>query len=140
MSEYDKVLLICDDNGFRIGGPQEKILLPGKLLHASVFDVEKGAQFSVVYRDKQKNAWAKKVHMLKFINNREYELIKGREGKIDLLLPGDAQGNIHCVFKKAPRQRVSESDFNFAEVEFGGIGIRGVRVAPKPLARLKYQS
>ena len=137
VSEFDKILLICDDGSFRIGPPQDKLLLSGKLLYAAVFDAEKGSKFTVIYRDKQKNGWAKKVHILKFINNREYELIKGREGKVDFLLEGDVTDTVHCTYKKAPRLRVTDRDFDLSTVEFGGVGIRGARMAPKPLARVK---
>ena len=43
------------------------MLIPDKAIHAEVFDQEKGAAFTVVYRDKDKIAWGKKIHIRAFI-------------------------------------------------------------------------
>jgi topoisomerase IV subunit A len=137
LSEYDRVLIVSDDGSYRIVGPEEKLLIPGKLLYLALFDEEKGKEFTVVYRDKARAAFCKKVHILKFVRGREYELIKGRQGKVDLLLGGDAGGILRCVFSKQKRARVTECEFDLDTVEFGGVGIRGVRMAAKPVARIK---
>ena len=129
--------MICQDGTYRIIPAPDKLLLPAKLLYADVFDPEKGMSFLVAYRDKQRNAFAKRIKIEKFIKGREYELIKGREGRLDLLLPADQQGIIHCDFAKAPRQRVTESDFDLADLGFMSPTARGVRIAPKPVARMR---
>ena len=81
LSEYDKVLIITRDGAYRIIGAEDKVLIPGKVAYLDVFDPEEGIRFTVVYRDKNRIAWAKKMHIRAFIRDREYELIKGKEGQ-----------------------------------------------------------
>jgi len=98
VSEYDRILIVCRDGTFRIIAPEEKVLIAEKVLHVSVFDQEEGHEFTVVYRDSNRVAFAKKVHVKAFIRDREYELIKGRKGRIDMLLPGDADLSVRLDF------------------------------------------
>jgi len=137
MSEYDKVLIICQDGSYRVSGPVEKELLTSKPVFFDRFDPEAGRKFTLVYRDADREAFAKKVHIDRFINGKEYELIKDKAGRVDLLIEGDCKARVHCEFVKAKYQKITECDFELAAVEFGGTGIRGTRVAPKPVARLK---
>jgi topoisomerase IV subunit A len=138
MSEYDRILVVCKDGTFRIVGPTDKVLFPDKVLYMEDFDEEEGKTFTVVYRDEKRVSYGKRVHILKFIRDREYELIKGKEGKIDMLLPGDAMGQIHLKYVPAKRQRVREAEFDLQELDFIGVGARGRRLAPKPVARVKH--
>ncbi len=137
LSEYDKVLVISKDGSYRIIGPEEKFLIPGKVIYLDVFDPEEGAHFTVVYRDNGRIAWAKKIHIRAFIHNREYELIKGKEGKVDLLLPGGSDDTIHMDFVPAKRQRVREARFDLSILEEVGASARGRRLAPKPVLKLR---
>jgi topoisomerase IV subunit A len=140
LSEYDRVLAIADDGSFRIIGPEAKVLIPGKVLYLGQFDQERGKVFTVVYRDKDRIAFAKKVHVHKFIRDKEYELIKGKEGKIDLLLPGETLDAVKLSFVPKKRQRVSEAEFELGGLELTGVTARGTRLAPKPIARVKQLS
>lgn len=137
VSEYDKILLIAKDGSYRISSPEEKILISSKLIHAQIFDPEEGARFTVVYRDGDRIGWAKKIHIRAFIRDREYELIKGREGRIDMLLPGDASDVLHLDFVPAKRQRVHSGRFDLGILEYIGPTARGRRLAPKPLRKLR---
>jgi topoisomerase IV subunit A len=140
VSEYDLILIICDDGSFRIGPPPEKILLSGKVLFCQLFDPEKGEIFTVVYRDNQKNVFAKKVHIHKFIRNKEYELIKDKQGKVDLLLQSEKPGMVDLTFVKKPRQQVDTGKFNLSELEMMGTTTRGIRIAPKPVAKITLRN
>ncbi len=137
LSEYDKVLVISKDGSYRIIGPEEKFLIPGKVIYLDIFDPEEGAHFTVVYRDSGRIAWAKKIHIRAFIHNREYELIKGKEGKVDLLLPGGSDDTIHMDFVPAKRQRVREARFDLSILDEVGASARGRRLAPKPVLKLR---
>ncbi len=136
-SEYDKILLVSRDGSFRIVAPEDKMLVPDKLIHAEIFDQEAGAEFTVVYRDRDKIAWGKKIHIKSFIRDREYELVKERQGRIDYLIPGDCNDTIHVDFIPAKRQRVHEADFDLSILDVIGVTARGRRLAPKPAAKLK---
>ncbi len=137
VSEYDVILCIADDGSYRILPPPEKQLFTGKLLHCEVFDPEKGAAFTVVYRDKQRFAFGKRIHIQGFIRAKEYQLIKDKAGKLDLLLPGSATGILHLKFAAMKRQRVHEATFDLADLETTGIAARGTRLAPKPVSQVK---
>jgi len=140
LSEYDRVLIVTDDGAFRIIGPEAKVLISGKVLYLCLFDVDKGKVFTVVYRDNDRIAFAKKVHIHKFIRDKEYELIKGKEGKIDFLIPGETLDALKLSFVPKKRQRVSELEFELASLELTGVTARGTRLAPKPIARIKQIS
>jgi len=137
LSEYDKVLVISKDGSYRIIGPEEKTLIPGKVIYLDIFDPEEGIKFTVVYRDGGRIAWAKKIHIRAFIRDREYELIRGKEGKVDLLLPGGSDDTIHMDFVPAKRQRVLEARFDLSILDVVGASARGRRLAPKPVLKLR---
>jgi topoisomerase-4 subunit A len=136
VTEFDLILAISDDGSYRILPAPDKLLIPGKLLHCSVFDPDKGAAFTVIYRDRQRFAFGKRIAIQGFIRGKEYLLIKDKAGKVDLLLPGDAAGTLHLKFAAMKRQRVHEATFDLADLEQTGVGARGTRLAPKPVARI----
>jgi topoisomerase-4 subunit A len=137
VSEYDRILIVCRDGSYRIIGPEPKLLLPDKVLYLDLFDQDEGKAFTVVYRDSKRIAYAKKIHIRAFIRDREYELIKNRDGKVDLLLPGDADHSLHLDFVPAKFQRVHSTVFDLASLAFTGVTARGARLTPKPVARIK---
>ena len=139
VSEYDRVLAVSSDGTYRIMAPPKKVLLPRKLLFVGVFDPEKGKDFTLVYRDADRNAFGKRVHIESFIHDKEYRFFKDEKGKLDLLLDGDVPpGKVHFQFVAQKRQRQKESEFDLGELEFAGITARGQRLAPKPVARVKH--
>ena len=137
VSEYDKILLISRDGSFRIIAPEDKVLFPSPVIQAQVFDPEEGVAFTVVYRDKDKIAWGKKIHIKAFTRDREYELIKGKTGRVDYLIPGDCNDTIHVDFVPMKRQRVHEAEFDLSVLEVIGVTARGRRLAPKPVSKVR---
>ena len=137
VSEYDRILIVSRDGSFRIIGPEEKVLIPDRAIHAEVFDQENGAAFTVVYRDKDKIAWGKKIHIRAFIRDREYELIKDKRGRVDYLIPGDSADTIHVAFVPMKRQRTHSAEFDLSVIDFKGVSARGRRLAPKPVSKVK---
>lgn len=129
-SEYDKIIAILQNGVYRIMAPNEKTLLEGKLVYLDKFNPEKGLDLVVVYRDKEKIPWAKRVHIQSFIHDKEYELIKERAGRIDHLL-FKAEGIATCQMVPAPRLRVHEEVFDLSTLEECGLGARGTRLAER---------
>ncbi|HPG28523.1 MAG TPA: hypothetical protein PLW10_23025, partial [Myxococcota bacterium] len=86
----------------------------------------------------KKEAFAKKIRIEKFIRNREYQLIKDKGGKIDLLLPEGESGVVEMEFVPAKRQRLKEAVFDLGELDFTSPSARGTRIAPKPVGKLKH--
>jgi len=137
MSEYDRVLVVTQDGAYRIIGPEDKVLIPNKVMYLELFDPEEGVVFTVVYRDDNRIAYAKKVHIKAFIKDREYHLIKDKKGRVDLLLRGDASDVLHVDFAPAKRQRVHDARFDLGQLDLIGITARGRRLAPKPVSRVR---
>jgi len=139
VSEYDRVLAVSSDGTYRIMVAPKKVLLPRKLLYVGIFDPEKGKDFTIVWRDADRNAFGKRVHIESFIRDKEYRFFKDEKGKLDLLLEDDlTPGKVHLQFVAAKRQRQKECDFDLGDLEFAGMTARGQRLAPKPVARVKH--
>jgi len=139
VTEFDRVLAISSDGSYRIMAPPAKMLLPRKVLYCELFDPEEGADFTVVYRDGEKNAWGKRVHIERFITDKEYRLFKDPKGRIDLLLADGAPlGVLRMSFVPAKRQRLRAAEFDLGALEFAGLTTRGTRLAPKPVSKLKH--
>lgn len=135
MSEYDRILIISQDGSYRILGPEDKHLIPGKVIYCERFDAEKGKLFTIVYRDREKIAFAKKVLIHKFIRAREYELIKDK-GKIDMLIEDEKPGELVLEFVPFKYQRVSEMKTDLDALELTSTGARGSRLSPKPVSKM----
>ena len=106
VSEFEHVLGIGKDGTYRVMNAPEKVFFTGPMIYGELFDPDRGTEFIVVYRDKQKMAFAKKIKIEKFIRNREYRLIKDKGGRVDLLLSPDQLGTVHLDFVPAKRQRL----------------------------------
>jgi len=138
VSEYDRILIITRDGAFRIVGPVEKILIEGEVVYLDLFDQDKGQVFTVVYRDKGKTAFAKRIQIKRFIREREYEIIKDKAGRLDYLIPGEVSGQIRLDFVFSKRARISNVVFDMGKLEFVGVSSRGTRMAPKPVSKLRF--
>lgn len=137
VSEFENVLAIAKDGTYRIMTAPEKVLFTAPLLYAEIFDEEQGVGFTVVYRDKSRTPFAKRIRIEKFVRNREYQLIKDKAGKIDLLLPEGELGQVEMEFVPAKRQRLKEMKFDLATLEPTAASARGTRLAPKPVAKVR---
>jgi topoisomerase-4 subunit A len=135
VTEYDKVIAIMQNGVYRIMAPPEKTLLEGKVLYLEVFDPAKGLALTIIYRDKEKIPWAKKVLIQAFIHDKEYELIKERAGRIDYLSTSP-RGTATAYMVPVPRLRVTEESLDLATVEPGGIASRGTRIAERATAKI----
>ncbi len=138
VSEYDKILVVSADGTYRFIDPPEKFFAGKRALAIEAFDKEKGVVLTYVYRDPQKVAWAKKIHIKGFIKDKEYELVKGKKGKVHRLFVGEPQYLVHMRFVPMKRQRKHEDWFNLTDLGFCGLASRGSKMAPKPVQRFKF--
>ena len=136
VSEYDLILAVNASGSYRVMTPPSKVLL-GQVLYLALFDTVKGETFTVVYRDGKKYAYAKHVHIQKFVRNREYSLIADKAGQVDKLTAGPAKGQVHFAYQPGARQRVVEGSFKLNSLELVGVGTRGTKLAPRPVTRLR---
>jgi topoisomerase-4 subunit A len=137
VSEFEYVLGIAKDGTYRVMNAPEKVFFTGQMIYSEIFDPDKGIEFTVVYRDQKRMAYAKKIKIEKFIRNREYRLIKDKGGRLDLLLSAGESGTIHMDFVPAKRQRLKKADFDLNSLELTSASARGARMAPKPVAKMK---
>jgi topoisomerase-4 subunit A len=135
VTEYDKVIAIMQNGVYRIMAPPEKTLLEGKVIYLEVFDPAKGLALTVIYRDKEKIPWAKKVLIQGFIHDKDYELIKERAGRVDYISTSP-KGIATAFMVPVPRLRVTEESLDLSTVEAGGIASRGTRIAERPTAKI----
>jgi len=139
VTEYDKFLVLFANGVYKIVAPADKILLEGKVLHLDVFDPEKGIKFTMVYRDKEKNAYGKHVEIKSFIKDKEYELIKDRAGKVEYF--GGPAGVVHMQVPPEGRQKnPKEVTFNLQDIEPCGIAARGTRLTEKPVLKISVET
>jgi topoisomerase-4 subunit A len=138
VSEYDLVLAIAVDGTYRILPPVDKVFFASKLLYCHPFDPERGAEFTVVYRDSERLCFGKRFRIEKFIRNKEYRLVKDEKGRVDLLLQEGETGVAKLTYAAKKRQRVKGSEFDLSQLEPTSPAARGTRLAPKPVARVGF--
>jgi topoisomerase IV subunit A len=137
VSEYDRILAVTADGTYRVLAPPDKMLLPGKLLHCSIFDKEKGADLLLVYRDEARVAWGKRVHIGGFITDKTYDLARGSATGIDHLREGTRDEKLRLRFVPAKRQRLKEIEVNTRTIRPCGLTARGTRLHAKPVAAVR---
>jgi topoisomerase-4 subunit A len=138
VSEFDLILAIAKDGGYRIMPPPDRMLFDAKLLYCAVFDPEQPEDFVVVYRDKDRMCFGKRVTIEKFVRNREYKLIRDKAGRVDLLLRPEEAGVVSLSYVPAKRQRLKGSRYDLGELVPTSATARGTRLAPKPVSKLQH--
>ncbi|MEM8996544.1 MAG: DNA topoisomerase IV subunit A [Acidobacteriota bacterium] len=136
VSEYDKILIVTGES-YRIVTPPEKLLVGKKPLAILPFDQDSGVYLTYLYRDLDKCAWAKKIHITGFIHDKEYDLIKDRAGKVDRLWVGEPEHRIYMKFAPAKRQRKIEDRYELEGLSVCGLGARGSRMSSKPVSLIR---
>jgi len=138
VSEFDKILVVDAEGVYRITAPQEKLFV-GKGVHViERFDEEKGAVLTVLYRDEERYAWAKKVQIKGFIRDKAYRLVK--EGsRVDRVILGESQRVVHLRYAPHKRQRLKEDVFDLRGLEVSGLSARGKRMGSKPVAGVSLE-
>jgi len=137
VSEYDRILVITKDGTYRIMAPPEKILLDSRPLYCAPFNESRGVKLTLVYRDENRVAWGKRVHIERYITDRVYELCKASPAGLDYLSLKDTPDSVILHFVPRPRQKVTEAEVDLAELRFTGVGARGSRLHPKPVRRVE---
>ena len=136
VSEYDMVLAINDKGAFRVMTAQSRVLV-GNLLYCAPFDPQTGKIFTLVYRDAQRLAFAKTIHIHKFVRNREYQLCSDDASRLDYLHEGPAAGTVKLTFAAAPRQRLQHAQFDLATLTLTSLSAKGTKLAPKPVSKIR---
>ncbi len=133
VTEYDKILVVTADGTYRIMAPTEKAWMPGPVLHASVWDGQKGVHFVLVYLDADRVAWGKRVHIERFITNKTYSLAKEGSVGIEFLSEKKNPGVLRLNMVPAKRQKVRAVAVDLGKVPACGLTARGIKLSQKPV-------
>jgi topoisomerase-4 subunit A len=135
VTEYDRILTVTADGTYRIMAPPEKAWMPGALLHASIWDPQKGVHFVLVYRDANKVAWGKRVHIERYITNKTYSLVKEGSVGIDILSEKKNPGPAQLSMVPVKRQKVRSLTVDLGKIAFCGLAARGLKLSQKAVER-----
>jgi topoisomerase IV subunit A len=133
VTEYDRILTVTSDGTYRIMAPPEKAWMPGALLYAAIWDPLKGEHFVLVYRDANKSAWAKRVHIERFITNKTYSLVQEGSVGIDFLSEKKNPGVVQLNMVPFKRQKVKAVIQDLGKIPLSGLAARGTRLTTKPV-------
>jgi len=133
VTEYDRILIVTADGTYRVMAPPEKAWMPGPILHASVWDSQKGEHFVLVYRDSGKIAWGKRVHVERFITNKTYSLVKEGAVGIDFLSEKRNPGVLQLNIVPVKRQKVKTVPVDLGKIPACGLSARGLKLSQKPV-------
>jgi topoisomerase-4 subunit A len=131
VTEYDKILVVTADGTYRVMTPPEKAWVPGPILHASVWDAQKGEHFVLVYRDSAKIAWGKRVHIERFITNKTYPLVKEGSVGIEFLSEKKNPGVLQLNMVPVKRQKVKAIAVDLGKIPPCGLSARGLKLSQK---------
>jgi topoisomerase-4 subunit A len=131
VTEYDRILVVTADGTYRIMAPPEKAWMPGPILHASVWDSLKGEHFVLAYRDSAKIAWGKRVHIERFITNKNYSLVKEGAVGIDFLSEKKNPGHLRLHMVPVKRQKVKAVTVDLGTIPACGLTARGLKISQK---------
>ncbi len=137
VTEYDRILTVTADGTYRITAPPDKLWMPGALLYAAVFDSKKGVGLTLIYRDANKVAWGKKVHIERFITNKVYSLVKEGSLGIEHLSDKKAPGSVKLNMIPFKRQKVKAVSVNLSSLAPCGLAARGARLSAKPVQNVE---
>ncbi len=136
-SEYDRILVVTADGTYRVIAPPEKVFF-AKALDIRPFDEEQGVVLTYVYRDLDKIAWGKRIHIQGFIKDKEYDLIKDKKGQVDRLWVGEPSYKVHLTYVPMKRARKLDDWYDLRDLKVSGLASRGSRLAAKPVKWIKY--
>lgn len=136
VSEYDRILVITADGTYRIMAPPDKVLLPAKLLYCKVFDQKKGAAFTLIYRDNNRIAWGKQLHIDKFITDKVYSMFPVSRYGMLYFKEKKSRDTVVLHFVKTPRAKVFKAEYDLSELRLCSNTSRGNRLHAKPVHKI----
>jgi topoisomerase IV subunit A len=137
VTDYDKVLVVTEDGTYRVMSPPEKAFLPAAVLHAEIFDPEKGTDLALVWLDAERSPWGKRVRVERFINNKVYPLVKeGAAGIAWLSTDRRNPGVVEIHFVPTRRAKLKSLVVDLSKVPACGLTARGTRLGSKPVEKV----
>ena len=139
VSEYDRVLILTKDGNFQVINAPEKMFVGQGMLWCNIADKDilKNTIFSLIYQTAdKKHVCVKRFQVEKFIVEKSYPYLP--EGCKFLLLTEKQHGTITLIYRKAPRLRVLEEEFDLDDYHVKGYKASGVRLSSKPIRTLRF--
>jgi topoisomerase IV subunit A len=137
VTEYDRILTVTADGTYRIMAPPDKAWMPGALLHAAIWDAQKGEHLVLIYRDANKVAWGKRVHIERFITNKTYSLVKEGSLGIDFLSDKRNPGTVQLAMVPVKRQKVKAVTVDLGRIPACGLTARGLKLSQKAVQSIE---
>jgi topoisomerase IV subunit A len=139
VSTYDRVLVIRRTGVYSVLDAPEKLFVDKGMLSCGLADKEiLGARvFNVVYKDKKTGfPYLKRTRIEQFILDRSYEIVP--DGCVVLGLTTREDVTAVVKYKKKPKVRVLEEEFNVNDYLIKGVKASGVRLASREAITAKF--
>ena len=139
VSEYDRILIVTKEGNFQVINVPEKMFVGQGVLWCNLADKDilKNTIFSLIYQTAdKKHVCIKRFQVEKFIVDKPYQYLP--DGCKFLLLTEKQHGTITLIYRKAPRLRVLEEEFDLDSYLVKGYKASGVRLSSKPIRTLRF--
>ena len=134
LSPYDRILIIRKDGSYSITGIPKKAFVGENAPYLDLFN--KDVLFNLIYRDKKSGlSYIKRFRIEKFIIDKEYRLFD-KGGSIQALSTTE-QFRVKVFYKKKPKLKILSEEMDFSELVVRRPGIKGNRVSPKEISRVR---
>jgi topoisomerase-4 subunit A len=129
-SEYDRILLIMRDGGYKIINVVDKVFVGHDVLWAD--KVERKTIFNLIYRDGKKGySFVKRFTTPKFILGKEYRLFPEHKGSFIQFLQTGENVRVRVTFAPLKRAKTNSQRLYMDEVLIKGATALGKRVATR---------
>lgn len=137
VSEFDRILLLKKDV-YQIIKVPEKLFVGKNLLYCGHVDEEvvDKVVFSLLYKNKENQAYVKRFQITQFITDKIYSLLP--EDCTTLKMTQKVNAMIQLEYKPKPRLKSLEERFNLSDYQIKGVKALGVRLSTKEIKIAKF--
>ena len=139
VSAYDRVLVVRHTGVYSVMNEPEKLFVDKGMLSCGLANKETlGTKiFNVIYKDKKTGfPYMKRTRIEKYILDRSYEVVPDGSAVIALTTREDVTAVVK--YKKKPKVRVLEEEFDVNAYLIKGVKAGGVRLANREVSSAKF--
>ncbi len=134
-SEYDRLLLIFKDGGYKVINVPDKIFVGNNLAYMGL--VKKDLLINIIYRDGAQNlSYIKRFKMPKFILGRDYRLFPAHKRSVIQMMAMGEGVSARISLAPSARARSNSLEIDFDDYLIKGPAAIGKRVSPRPVRRI----
>jgi topoisomerase-4 subunit A len=136
-SEYDKIMLIFKNGGYKIVPVADKVFIGRDLLWMG--KVEGDLVFNIIYKNGVENlSYIKRFKMPKFITDKEYELFPPHKRSLIQFISLGEEGLVRIYYTPSKRAKANYEDLPLTDFLLKGAAARGKRVSgTRPVTRVR---